>query len=173
MKIAKFVLLSLTAFVLAGCVSFSNENLKSGMSEQEVIAKLGNPAARYQEGNTQLLEYPQGRWGQYAHMVRFDANGKLVSWEQVLTVEKFATVKVGATSKSDILRMFGHPAETDWLPLRQLEVWSYRYKEGGVWDSMMHVHFDQSGVVQQMQNGRDPMFDSSESTRSGRGGRGR
>ena len=38
------------------------------------------------------------------------------------------------------------------------EVWSYRYKEAGVWNSLMSVHFDQQGVVRQMLNGPDPML---------------
>jgi hypothetical protein len=38
------------------------------------------------------------------------------------------------------------------------EVWSYRYRESGVWNSMMHVHFDQAGVVRQMLNGPDPRY---------------
>jgi hypothetical protein len=173
MKMIQSVVLLLSALVLTGCATFSDKYLQPGMTEQAVVAKFGQPAGRYQEGDMRLLEYPQGPWGQYTHMVRIGSDGRLVSWEQVLTVEKFATVKVGVTTKTDILRMFGHPAETDWLPLRQLEVWSYRYKEGGVWDSMMHVHIDRSGVVREMQNGRDPMFDTSERSRGGHGGRGR
>jgi hypothetical protein len=39
------------------------------------------------------------------------------------------------------------------------EVWSYRYKEAGVWNSMMHVHFDERGIVRQMLNGPDPRYD--------------
>ncbi|MEA5097946.1 MAG: hypothetical protein VB032_05360 [Burkholderiaceae bacterium] len=167
MKIVKSVLLLLPALVLAGCVTFSAENIKQGMTEQEVVAKVGKPAGRYQDGNTQLLEYPQGPWAQTTHMVRLGADGRVVSWEQVLTVEKFATIKVNEATKADVLRTIGRPAETSYLHLPKLEVWSYRYKEGGVWDSMMHVHFDRSGVVRMMQNGRDPMYDDSERSRGG------
>ncbi|MBS1169691.1 MAG: outer membrane protein assembly factor BamE [Burkholderiaceae bacterium] len=173
MNVLRPILSLLLAFSLTACVTFSSDNLRPGISERDVIAKLGQPAGRYPVADGQLLEYPQGPWGQTTHMVKIGPDGRLVSWEQVLTVEKFATVKVGVTTKADIQRMFGRPAETDWLPLRQLEVWSYRYKEGGVWDSLMHVHFDRAGVVREMQNGRDPMFDTNESSRHGRGGRGR
>ena len=61
--------------------------------------------------------------------------------------------------KDDILRNFGRPAETSAVGYHDYEVWSYRYKEAGVWNSMMHVHFDQQGVVRQMLNGPDPMYD--------------
>jgi len=60
------------------------------------------------------------------------------------------------------LRTIGHPAETSYLPLRDLEVWSYRYKEAGVWNSIMHVHFDRNGIVRMMLNGPDPMFEVRE-----------
>lgn len=169
MRTIKLTLLSILALLLVGCVTFSSENLKPGISEQEVIAKLGKPAGRYTDGNMQLLEYPQGPWGQYTHMVRISPDGRLISWEQVLTVEKFATIKVGTATKQDVLRTLGRPAETDWLNLSKLEVWSYRYKEGGVWNSLMHVHFDQSGMVRKMENGRDPLFDSND--HRSRGGR--
>lgn len=168
-KLVQITLLTLLAFVLTGCASFSNENLKPGISEQEIIGKLGKPTNRYPDDGMQLLEYPQGPWGQYTHMVRIGADGRLVSWEQVLTVEKFATIKVGTANKQDVLRALGRPAETDWLHLPKLEVWSYRYKEGGVWNSLMHIHFDQAGIVRKMENGRDPLFDSND--QRSRGGR--
>ena len=152
------LLLSLV-FALAGCVTFSAENLKYGIPEQEIIVKLGPPAGRYQDGAAQLLEYPQGPWGQTTHMVKVGQDGRLVSWEQVLTVEKFATIKVGEATRADVLKTIGHPAEISYLNLPKLEVWSYRYKEGGVWNSMMHVHFDHEGIVRMMQNGRDPIED--------------
>jgi hypothetical protein len=46
-----------------------------------------------------------------------------------------------------------------YLRLSDLEVWSYPYKEAGVWDSIMSVHFDRNGILQRMQNGPDPRRD--------------
>jgi hypothetical protein len=54
-----------------------------------------------------------------------------------------------------VLHTLGRPAETSYLSRQKLEVWSYRYKESGVWNSMMHVHFDDDGIVRMMQNGPD------------------
>jgi hypothetical protein len=96
--------------------------------------------------------------GQYAWMAHVGPDGRLTLFEQVLTGEKFATIKIGQSTKENVLRTIGHPAEVSALPLRNLEVWSYRYKESGVWNSMMHVHFDQRGIVQQMLNGPDPRY---------------
>ncbi|MDB5909684.1 MAG: hypothetical protein JWP34_3798, partial [Massilia sp.] len=68
-------------------------------------------------------------------------------------------IKVGSATHEDVLHTIGHPAEKSYLPLRDFEVWSYRYKESGVWNSMMHVHFDRNGIVRMMQNGPDPMYE--------------
>jgi hypothetical protein len=92
-------------------------------------------------------------------MARIDSSGKLISYEQVLTNQKFATLKPGIATKEDVLHTVGAPSETSYLPLSQLEVWSYPYKESGVWDSMMHVHFDKSGIVRRLESGPDPKRD--------------
>ena len=57
-----------------------------------------------------------------------------------------------------MLRTVGHPTETDYLPLKKQEVWSYRYREEGIWNSMMHIYFDSSGIVRGIENGQDPMY---------------
>jgi hypothetical protein len=57
------------------------------------------------------------------------------------------------------LRTVGHPSETSYLPRQELEVWSYPYKEQGVWNSIMHIQFDRAGIVQRMENGMDLRFD--------------
>ena len=143
----------------AACTTLIPAPVSVGDSESDVIAKRGQPTQRHQDGKDHLLEYATGPWGQRTYMARIGPDGKVVSFEQVLTVQKFATVKVGETTKDDILKTFGRPSNTSYLPLRDLEVWSYPYKESDVWNSLMHVHFDQSGVVRQMMNGPDPRFD--------------
>lgn len=161
---------SLFALVIftAACTTLNHPPPALGISEGELIARSGRPAVRHQDGKRLILEY-SGPWQQQTYMARFGPNGKLVSWEQVLTSEKFATVKLGQTTKQEVLRTFGKPAESEFLSLPKLEVWSYRYKEGDVWNSMMHVHFDQAGIVRMMQNGPDPMYDTNSDR--GRGGR--
>ena len=77
----------------------------------------------------------------------------------MLTGQKFATLKIGAATRDEVLRTLGRPAERSYLSLPDLEVWSYRYKESGVWNSMMHIHFDRAGTVRMMQNGPDPMYE--------------
>jgi hypothetical protein len=151
--------LVLTALSLSACAVF-RQPPPPGAPLAQVVAALGQPDASYPEPDGgQLLEYRGQPMGQFQHMARIGPDGRLVSWEQVLTSENFGKVKVDHWTKDDILRHFGRPAEVSRVGFHNYEVWSYRYKEAGVWNSMMHVHFDQQGVVRQMLNGPDPMYD--------------
>jgi hypothetical protein len=143
---------------LAGCGTIFHQFPSQGDTAPQVLAKMGQPTATYPEGHGQILEYATGPMGEYTWMAHIGPDGRLAKFEQVLTGEKFATIKIDHATKDDVLRTIGHPAETSYLALRDYEVWSYRYLENGVWYSMMHVHFDRSGIVRLMQNGPDPRY---------------
>jgi hypothetical protein len=147
------------ALALGGCAPLIRHTPSLGDTQETVIAKMGRPTAVFPEPPGQELEYATGPMGQFTWMAHIGPDGRLVKYEQVLTGEKFATIKIDKATKDDVLRTIGRPAETSYLPLRDYEVWSYRYKESGVWNSMMHVHFDRAGVVRMMQNGPDPMYE--------------
>ncbi len=142
----------LLSLAMAGCVSAPP---LPGESQQQVVAKLGQPSAIYRVPDATVLEYATGPFGQRTYMARIGQDGRLDSYQQVLTDAKFTTVKVGITNKEDVLHTFGRPAETSYLPRQKLEVWTYRYKQSDVWDAMMHVHFDGQGIVRMMQSGPD------------------
>jgi hypothetical protein len=142
------------ALVLSGCAM--GPPLLPGTPLTEVQARLGRPGAVYPAGADTLLEYATGPAGQYTYMARVGADDRLISYEQVLTDQKFATLKIGIAIKADVLRTVGRPAETSFLGRPVMEIWSYRYKQSGVWDAMMHVHFDPGGIVRKMESGPDP-----------------
>jgi len=145
--------------LLGGCAGLLRQAPSIGDSAEVVQQKMGAPTAIYGAGNERLFEYATGPMGQHTWMARIGPDGRLASYEQVLTGEKFATIKVDAATKEDVLRTIGRPAETSFVAMRDWEVWSYRYKEAGVWNSLMHVHFDRQGVVRQMLNGPDPLYE--------------
>jgi hypothetical protein len=155
----KLVITAILPLLLAACAGLGGPPPAIGERMDAVQAKLGKPTAVYAVERGTVLEYTTQPFGQYAWMARFGPDGGLVSYEQVLTDEKFATLKVGIATRDDVLRTIGHPAETSYLSLRDLTVWSYRYKQSGVWNSMMHVHFDQAGIVREMMAGPDPAYD--------------
>ena len=142
--------------LLAGCTIFGPD-VAVGADENAVIARYGKPTARYDDGNTTLLEY-YSFLGQHTWMIRLDENGNFVSREQVLTVEKFDSIKVGKDDMQAVLRIVGQPSEKSYLTLKDYTVWSYRYKELGIWNSMMHIKFDKDGIVRDKENGLDPIY---------------
>ncbi|SDA41131.1 MULTISPECIES: outer membrane protein assembly factor BamE [unclassified Janthinobacterium] len=141
---------------LAGCASWNVPPPQPGEPRAAVEARLGRPTNVYQLPTGPELEYATGPYGQATYMARFGPDDKLISYEQVLDTAGFARVKVGVSTEQDVLHLLGRPTETSYLSIPKLHVWSYRYKESGVWDSMMHVHFDQDGIVRMMMNGPDP-----------------
>jgi hypothetical protein len=159
MKFLSHTLYAIFFATFAGCAVFNPPSANVGEPEGAVIAKLGQPTHRYQDGNNRLLEYAKGPWGQRTYMVRLGPDGKVMSYEQVLTTQKFGTIKIGEATKRDVLHTIGAPSETTYLNLSDLEVWTYPYKESETWNSMMHVHFDRNGIVRKMLNGPDPRFD--------------
>jgi hypothetical protein len=148
------------AFSLAACAPLFRHPPPVGAPLAEVTAALGRPDASYPEPDGgQVLEYRGQPMGQFQYMARIGPDGRLLSYEQVLTSENFAKVKVDQWTKDDVLRNFGRPAEISRVAFHDYEVWSYRYKEAGVWNSMMNIHFDRQGVVRQMLNGPDPLYE--------------
>jgi len=152
--------LAVALSTLSGCAPLVRRTPPAGAPLAEVTARLGQPNAVYQDpAGGQVLEYRGQPMGQFQHMARIGPDGRLLSYEQVLTSENFAQVEIGHWNKDDILRHFGRPAEVSRERGSGDEVWSYRYKEKGVWNSFMNVTFTQPGVVRQMRNSPDPLLD--------------
>jgi hypothetical protein len=146
---------------LAACGALSPK-LPAGTPVADVTARLGHPNASYPDPDGgQVLEYRGQPMGQFQHMARIGANGRLIAYDQVLTSENFAGIQVNRWTRDDILRHFGRPAEVSRVRLEDREVWSYRYKQDGMWNSMMNVYFNGRGVVVRLQNTPDPVLDES------------
>ncbi len=158
MRFIQRISLVCLALLVSGCTTFQKPY--PGMQETELLTIRGKPDAEYREGNIRTLEWTASNSNQYTYMAKIGPDGKLLSYEQVLTVAKFSTLKPGISTKEDVLKTVGHPNlfESEYLPLVDSDVWSYRYKENGVWDSMMSIHFDLNGVVKRLENGMDPLY---------------
>ncbi|TQK08007.1 hypothetical protein FBX97_3303 [Herbaspirillum sp. SJZ107] len=159
MKIRTLAALLALSLGLGACGGLQTK-LPAGIPAADVTARLGKPTATYPDPDGgQWLEYRGQPMGQFQHMARIGADGRLISYGQVLTSENFANVQVNRWNRDDILRHFGRPAETGRVRLDDREVWSYRYKQDGLWNSMMNVYFNARGVVVRLQNTPDPVLD--------------
>lgn len=151
----KALILAILTLLLAACAQFGRPPPQPGDSREAVLIRLGQPTNVYADGDDTLLEYAYGPFGQYTWMARLGPDGRLRSYEQVLTSAKFATVKPGKDTKETILRTLGRPTQVTHYASVDGDVWLYRYKEQDVWNSMMSVEFNRQGVVQAMVNGPD------------------
>jgi hypothetical protein len=146
------LIISTTLLLLSGCAGWGGPPPAPGETRAAVEARLGHPTAVYQDGAVTELEYATGPAGQYTHMARFGADGRLISFEQVLTGEKFATIRPGKATKASVLLALGRPMQVRHYASVDGDVWAYRYKEQQVWDSVMDVQFNRDGVVTAMVN---------------------
>jgi hypothetical protein len=147
--------LPILAMLLAGCARFGAPLPQPGDSADAVRARLGQPTHVYHSGADTVLEYAYGPMGQTTWMARLGPDGRLRSYEQVLTSAHFATVRPGTDNQDSILLAFGRPAQVTRYASVDGDVWLYRYKEQEVWNAMMAIEFDRRGVVQAMVNGPD------------------
>jgi hypothetical protein len=160
MKTFNYALALALGMALSACGHLMPKAPAAGTPLAEVTAKLGKPSAVYPEPDGgQVLEYRGQPMGQFQHMARFKADGTLLSYEQVLTTENFARIEPNRWTRDEVLRNFGRPAEVVRSRLEDGEIWSYRYKEKGVWDSLMNVDFNARGTVLRVFNSADPLLD--------------
>jgi hypothetical protein len=153
------------ACLLSACAGLVRPPPAPGSTTAQVEAAWGKPTARYPGADGEVLEYAKGPMGQQTYMARMGPDGRLRQFEQVLTDDKFGTLKPGRSTQAEVLRTVGRPAETSYLAIPKLKVWSYRYRESAVWNSMMHLHFNHDGVLTMMMNGPDPMYEHNDSNR--------
>ncbi len=146
-----------TTIIVTGCASPTQ--LPAGATRSEVIATLGTPQARHAlpEGS-ERLEYSGDGLQQEAWMVDLGADGRVMSVRQVHTMEEFNRIKPGVDTRETVRRALGAPWETVRYRLSGLTAWSYPHMESNAWYSLMTILFDDSGVVQRVENGPDPRF---------------
>ena len=112
--------------VLAGCAGYAPEAAWVGRSADEIARALGPPTGRSVNADgSSRLEYARGPFGRHTYMIDFDAAGRMLRFEQVLTEANFATVRPG-DSRTAVLQRLGRPSETGRV-WRGAELWSYRY----------------------------------------------
>ncbi len=152
----RVAMIAVACAIVAGCAS--PDLLRVGMTREQLDARFGTPSFVRREGGDEVRIYTAQPLGFTASAVRIAPDGRVVSVEPLLDTEHFARIGVNTWTKQDVLDRFGPPAEVRGT-LRYPVVWSYRYREAGVWYSLFSIMFDAGGVVRETQNGPDPMYD--------------
>ena len=152
----------LAVCALAGCASYSGSSLKPGVATQaDARTLMGAPVAVHPapagSAHTESWEYPRGPMGRDTFMLRFDAEGRLLAIDQVLTLTYVAKIRIGQDKREDVRRLLGRPAMI--YPARGGgTAWDYAaYAEGGRPRKVrLSVTFDAAGVAQAAGESVDP-----------------
>lgn len=160
---ARFGAIAAGVLLLSACSSM--QEIPPGTSLAEVQARYGAPTVDCPlPDGTHRLVWATAPMGQYAWSTVTTTDGRVGNVEQILTDAAFAQVQTGTWDRERLQCTFGPPAEvsTVGLPGSQQNVWSYRYRQSGAWNSLMHFYFSEDGRVVRMHPGPDPMFDPPE-----------
>ena len=147
----------LGGLVLAACAM--PDSLKPGATEADVLSRFGKPDSEFALADgAKRFEYNRGEFMQRSWMVDIDHAGRVVQVDQVRDEAHFARLKVGADDKASVRRELGTPYKVEYYPPSKLTGWLYPYRESGVFNSVMTVMFDPTGVFRRAENGPDPRF---------------
>ena len=144
--LARLALLVL-AVQISGCALPARE--KAGALRAEVVARLGPPTAVFALPAGERLMYSELPAGFAAYNLDFDASGRLVRNEQVLTQARFENLPVGIWTTADVQRTFGAPLRVERVARFEGDIWTYRFRQNSD-PRLAHVHLDRQGVVRQV-----------------------
>lgn len=114
--------------LLGACAAWTPARFAPGTPLEVVRQGLGAPTGEWAgEGGTRVLEYATGPFGKSTHLLRFDAQSRLIGAEQVLVEANFAQIRAGMTAEQ-LRQRIGRASETFRVarPVPQT-VWAYRY----------------------------------------------
>ncbi|MGZ5240324.1 MAG: hypothetical protein ACXWIG_08995 [Caldimonas sp.] len=160
-RVCRHAALSLLAVAASSCAVMTPPGmLPAGTSIDEARRAFGGPTGQYAlpNGGTRL-EFAQGSFGRQTFMLDFDASGRLVSTQQVLTPATFATITPGM-SQTDVLSRIGRPVSVFPIGWQNLRVWNYRF--GGLEGDCVLFQVSISnatGLVTEAGQGYDPACD--------------
>jgi len=150
--------------ILAACASMAT--VPPGTPLAQVEEHYGRPtyACPLPDGGQRLI-WSRQPMGQEAFGTNVGSDGRIDKIVPLLTDQHFSVLGQGTWTPQQVLCEFGPPAERDGvgLPGDIKIVWSYRYKQYGVWNSLMYVYFGTDGKqVTRFHPGPDPMFEPRE-----------
>ncbi|MBV6273787.1 hypothetical protein KVP09_12825 [Alcaligenaceae bacterium CGII-47] len=150
--------------MLTACASMTS--VPPGTPVQQVLAQFGQASytCTNRDGSERMI-WSQQPYGQYAWGTNVNATGNIEGIVPILTDEHFDVLSSGSWTPDQVRCEFGRPAiiDTVGLPSSREIVWSYRYKQSHVWNSLMYVHFGTDGqTVTRFYPGPDPMYDRND-----------
>jgi hypothetical protein len=137
----------LLAAGLAGCAVPLHEPL--GSPRADVVGRLGPPTSVHALPSGERLLYSQLPAGTEVYNLDFDASGRLVRTEQVLTQTRLENIPLDSWTAADLARTFGPPLRVERVTRWNGDIWTYRFKQGSD-PRFVHIHLDPAGVVRRL-----------------------
>ena len=154
LKIFSTSLLLLASLLwLSSCALHPFSTVKPGMTQGDVVARLGAPGAVVAISQGTRLQYSGQPTGQFAFMIDLDASGRVFSARQVLNARDFARIEPGKWTRDDVLREFGPPALVDHVASWPGDILTYRWYD--LQDLFYWVYLDGKQVVQRAHPGME------------------
>ena len=147
--------------LITGCASITS--VPPGTPATQMVSQFGAPTYQcpLENGGTRLI-WSQQPFGQQAWATNTDRQGNTEGVTPILTDTHFNILSKGLWTPERLLCEFGPPAEKSavGLPSVRQIVWSYRYQQDGVWNSLMHIYLGRDGSqVTRFHPGPDPMYE--------------
>ena len=135
----------------------------AGADPLPALADLGKPAEIHHRADGGTVQYfPQLPWGHVTYAARYDKDGKLLSYEQILTEQNIAKVVKDKTHMKEVRDLLGPPWQPVDQPLMKRTVWTYPMKIAGFPNQKWFVvQMSYDGVVRESYVMNDPQFDQS------------
>jgi hypothetical protein len=128
MKLIRLSLALAAASLVSACATYSPQSLPQGTSLDATIAAMGQPTGEYPlPDGARRVEFARGPMGKHTYMVDFDAQGRLQSWEQVLTEARFNSIRAGMTA-AEVQAIIGHSTYKYGTGWTKQVVWTYRFE---------------------------------------------
>lgn len=144
-----------------GCAQITS--VKPGTELAVVEKQFGTPTTLCPAADgTKRAVWSQQPFGEFAFATTIGADSRVSGFEQVLSDKSFNQLESGVWTPERVRCTFGPPENISAVGLPGLirTVWSYRYRQNGVWYSLMYVFFDKdTNTVNQFFAGPDPMFE--------------
>jgi hypothetical protein len=121
------LLLAIAVTLLAGCQTYGPSERFIGLSREQVIAEMGKPYPTPPDlSQAQRLDFPRGPFGMHTYSLQFDADGKVISYSQLLTEENFKKITPGM-DVSEVTEIIGVSRDQFGLARNRGYVWNFRY----------------------------------------------
>ena len=131
---------------LGGCAS-NPWSVLPGMVQAQ-LQPLGQPTATYPIQGGTRWQYSQQPLGRKVYNIDVNASGEVVTVSQSLTQKVFESFVPGRSTRDDLLREIGPPAEKTTVGRFDGVVWTWRFEEQNGW-RVFHAYVDRAGVLVQ------------------------